>query len=335
MRDYRNKPFATKAKVRYENKVLSMFLSSGLTKPTAVEDGAEHLYDLCAYIPNVELPGSGHFGVSAATGALADDHDIISFMAHSLRTEEEMKSKQAIADEERAKYDKEFEEYDKQLNEAKTEYQKENPEANAKEDEEEEFYDTGVKELKMIFDGQDHIHQSINAINRRLNELIGTSQQLATQIGQLAQQGAGVQQAGQVPAQPPATGTGTPAIQRHEVDHLIRNGNDLVQQLNQLKNSVEGIAREKRDAPPAPPSYEDQAGTQLIKNNVDEMKTILKQMQADAYVNSQKGGGASSCPEVSCLSTTYFGVFIVGQVVLLLLYSVYQSRKEAAAKKFY
>jgi len=55
-------------------------------------------------------------------------------------------------------------------------------------------YDTGVKELKMIFDGQDHIHQSINAINRRLNELIGTSQQLATQIGQLAQQGAGVQQ---------------------------------------------------------------------------------------------------------------------------------------------
>jgi len=48
-----------------------MFLSSGLTKPTAVEDGAEHLYDLCAYIPNVELPGSGHFGVSAATGALA------------------------------------------------------------------------------------------------------------------------------------------------------------------------------------------------------------------------------------------------------------------------
>ena len=50
------------------------------------------------------------------------------------------------------------------------------------------------------------------------------------------------------------------------------------------------------------------------------------------------GAGASdytNCPNISCISTAYFGAFIVGQMVLFLLYGLYSSRKEAAAKKFY
>ena len=50
------------------------------------------------------------------------------------------KSKQVIAEEERQKLQKEYEEYDKQLNEAKDEYQKENPDAaTAKEPEGQEY----------------------------------------------------------------------------------------------------------------------------------------------------------------------------------------------------
>lgn len=33
-------------------------------------------YEICMRAENVYLPSSGHFGVSAATGGLADDHDV-------------------------------------------------------------------------------------------------------------------------------------------------------------------------------------------------------------------------------------------------------------------
>lgn len=33
-------------------------------------------YEICMRAENVHLPANGHFGVSAATGGLADDHDV-------------------------------------------------------------------------------------------------------------------------------------------------------------------------------------------------------------------------------------------------------------------
>lgn len=45
--------------------------SSGLARNAQQIGGDEHLFDLCAYIPNVELSRGGHFSVSAATGAIA------------------------------------------------------------------------------------------------------------------------------------------------------------------------------------------------------------------------------------------------------------------------
>lgn len=42
----------------------------------------------------------------------------------------------------------------------------------------------------MIFEGQDHIHQAINAINKRLNEVLGVSQQISSQVSQIQQGGA-------------------------------------------------------------------------------------------------------------------------------------------------
>jgi len=37
----------------------------------------------------------------------------------------------------------------------------------------------------MIFEGQDHIHQAINGINKRVMELLGLSEKLSHQITQL------------------------------------------------------------------------------------------------------------------------------------------------------
>jgi mannose-binding lectin 1 len=44
----------------------------------------ETAYEICTRIDNINLPSSGYFGVSAATGGLADDHDVLSFITHSL-----------------------------------------------------------------------------------------------------------------------------------------------------------------------------------------------------------------------------------------------------------
>ena len=41
-------------------------------------------YEICARVENVDLPKNGHFGVTAETVGLADDHDVLSFITHSL-----------------------------------------------------------------------------------------------------------------------------------------------------------------------------------------------------------------------------------------------------------
>lgn len=44
----------------------------------------EQDYEMCLRAENVVLPKGGYFGVSAATGGLADDHDVLHFLTSSL-----------------------------------------------------------------------------------------------------------------------------------------------------------------------------------------------------------------------------------------------------------
>ena len=70
LRDFRNKPFPIRIKVEYFRKALTVLYHGGLSNDLS------H-YEICTRIENVELPKTGHFGVSAATGGLADDHDVL------------------------------------------------------------------------------------------------------------------------------------------------------------------------------------------------------------------------------------------------------------------
>lgn len=45
-------------------------------------------YEICMRAENVHLPPSGHFGVSAATGGLADDHDVSVMCIRELQSSE-------------------------------------------------------------------------------------------------------------------------------------------------------------------------------------------------------------------------------------------------------
>ena len=77
LRDFRNKPFPIRLRVEYYNKALTVLYHSGLNNDPSG-------YEICTRVENVVLPSAGYFGVSAATGGLADDHDVISFVTHSL-----------------------------------------------------------------------------------------------------------------------------------------------------------------------------------------------------------------------------------------------------------
>nr|XP_011755292.1 protein ERGIC-53-like isoform X2 [Macaca nemestrina] len=74
--DFRNRPHPFRARITYWGQRLRVSLNSGLTP----SDPDEFCVDVG---PLLLVPG-GFFGVSAATGILADDHDVLSFLTFSL-----------------------------------------------------------------------------------------------------------------------------------------------------------------------------------------------------------------------------------------------------------
>jgi hypothetical protein len=65
-------------KIEYFNNAITVYYHSGLN------NDAKNNYEICARVEGITLPKKGHFGVSAATGGLADDHDVLSFLSYSL-----------------------------------------------------------------------------------------------------------------------------------------------------------------------------------------------------------------------------------------------------------
>lgn len=51
-------------------------------------------YEMCIRAENVFLPKNGYFGLSAATGGLADDHDVIHFLTNSLHALDQSQTQQ-------------------------------------------------------------------------------------------------------------------------------------------------------------------------------------------------------------------------------------------------
>ena len=46
-------------------------------------------HELCAKVETTAVPAEGYFGISAATGGLSDDHDVLKFLVYSLLPSEE------------------------------------------------------------------------------------------------------------------------------------------------------------------------------------------------------------------------------------------------------
>ncbi len=77
LRDFRNKPYPVTLKIEYYQKALTVHYHDGLNNDLTN-------FEICSRVENIDLPKNGHFGVSAETGGLADDHDVLSFITHSI-----------------------------------------------------------------------------------------------------------------------------------------------------------------------------------------------------------------------------------------------------------
>ncbi|XP_036592397.1 protein ERGIC-53-like [Trichosurus vulpecula] len=77
LQDFRNRPYPFRARITYWEEKLRVSVNNGLTTQGAIDE-------ICTEVGPLLLPPGGFFGVSAATGILADDHDVLSFLTFSL-----------------------------------------------------------------------------------------------------------------------------------------------------------------------------------------------------------------------------------------------------------
>ena len=68
-----------RAKIEYFKNTLTVLFHNGMSNN-------DKDFEMCIRAENVVLPKNGYFGVSAATGGLADDHDVLKLVTHSLRS---------------------------------------------------------------------------------------------------------------------------------------------------------------------------------------------------------------------------------------------------------
>ncbi|XP_011154814.1 protein ERGIC-53 isoform X2 [Harpegnathos saltator] len=321
LRDFRNKPFPTRARVEYYKNTLTLLFHNGVTEN--VQD-----YDICFRIDNVILPKSGFFGVSAATGGLADDHDVLYFLTTSLYPPGQLPvNGHKVSLEEQAKLNQEYLDYQKKLEEQKEEYHKEHPDRLRKSEFEDYFETENQRELRQVFEGQSQIFEVLRGLHSKLDEVVGRQERTLSLISQL--QAGGVQVSGGQPdGQPMLIDT----IRRQEVDAVLTNQNIILNTAREIKSFVgevhskaESILNNQARAPTAQPmGYDYQSLISELRDGLNTLKRDFRQ--------TNTGG---DCPTTNCLSTTMFFMFIAIQMIILLAYSLYRDSKEAQMKKLY
>ncbi|XP_036833649.1 protein ERGIC-53 isoform X2 [Oncorhynchus mykiss] len=162
LRDFRNKPYPVRAKITYYKKTLTVLINNGFTPDK--ED-----YEFCTKVDNMIIPQEGYFGISAATGGLADDHDVLSFLTFRLSEPgQELPAPEAeMPKEEQDKYQEEFENFQQELDKKKEDYQKEHPEVQ-REPIEDMYESVNDREIHQVFEGQNQIHLEIKQLHRQL-----------------------------------------------------------------------------------------------------------------------------------------------------------------------
>nr|XP_026483712.1 protein ERGIC-53 [Vanessa tameamea] len=327
LRDFRNKPFPTRARVEYYLNTLTVYFHNGLTNNEAD-------YELCFRAENVVLPRGGYFGLSAATGGLADDHDVIHLLTSSLYSTQQAGGQQ-ISNDEQQKLSQEYQQYQQKLEQQKEEYRKEHPdEVRDKDGEFDDWFESdGQRELRQIFQGLGQIQDVMRDLHKKVDEVIGKQMNSLSMLTAVYShsQGQPLQptQPGQVPQMPALP------ITRQDWEMMATNNQIMINTIAELKGFMIEVSR-KSDTLLA-----GGAGSAPSPQLLNEMRDGLNQVKQTVASVAQRMAAAPPvvaepmCATVSCVSTTTLLVVITCQLLVMFLYGLYKERKEAQAKKFF
>jgi len=328
LRDFRNKPFPTRAKIEYYNNVLTVLFHSGMTNN-------EQDYEMCLRAENVVLPKFGYFGVSAATGGLADDHDVFHLLTTSLWAPGTLDAIGQVPQQDSDKISQEYQEYQQKLEKQKEEYKKEHPEEQ-KDDMEDWFESDNQRELRQIWQAQTQTAEILRELSKKLDEVLGRQERTLSLISVSANQ---IQTGGaqQQPGQQPPVFTGD-TIRRQEVDNIINTQNILVQSIRDLKTQANDLNQRVEMLITNQKQGGSQGGGYDIQGLITEMRDGLNQVKLSVHGVQSKINQPlplSSCPDAKCLGMTPFLIAIVVHLLILLGYNMYKEAKGNQSKKFY
>lgn len=219
-----------------------------------MSNGAEE-YEMCLRAEGVILPKNGYFGVSAATGGLADDHDVFHFLTTSLHSPGgTLATEQKSTDPDAVKLTQEYQEYQKKMEIQKEEYRKEHPdEKRDKEDDLEDWYETdNQRELRQIFQSQKQMVDHLRDLSRKMDEVVGRQERT---LGLLSTNARGVVPQAQQPTHHGGGGGGgtqpTAGVPtgdyRNELNTILTNQNSFLGSIRELR-SIVGEIQARTDA---------------------------------------------------------------------------------------
>ncbi|KAJ4443884.1 hypothetical protein ANN_05671 [Periplaneta americana] len=344
LRDFRNKPFPTRARIEYYQNTLTVLFLSGMTNN-------EQDFEVCLRAEHVILPKYGYFGVSAATGGLADfhhewglmnivcvadDHDVLHFLTTSLHPPGQAPPPAGgvhVSEEEQRKLSQEYADYQRKLEQQKEEYRREHPESVRKDKDsefEEWFESDNQRELRQIFTGQSQMFEVLRELNRKLDEVVGRQERTLSLLSSVQATGGQPVATGQVPGQPMLVDT----IRRHEVDLVLSNQNTILNTARDIKaltqevhSRSDSILQNQARQPTAQVQSVGYDMASLISEMRDGLNTVKRDVAAASQRLSAGGAGtaAGGCPpQTACLSTTVFLVFAVVQLIVILGYSLWR-----------
>ncbi|ERE82903.1 protein ERGIC-53-like protein [Cricetulus griseus] len=295
-RDFRNKPYPVRAKITYYQKTLTVMINNGFTPD-------KNDYEFCAKVENMIIPTQGHFGISAATGGLAEKD---------------------ISEKEKEKYQEEFEHFQQELDKKKEEFQKGHPDLQGQ-PADDVFESVGDRELRQVFEGQNRIHLEIKQLNRQLDMILDEQRRYVSSLTEeISRRGAGT------PGQPGQ-------VSQQELDTVVKTQHEILRQVNEMKNSMSETVRlvSGIQHPGSAGVYETTQHFMDIKEHLHVVKRDIDNLAQRNMPSNEK----PKCPELppfpSCLSTIHFVIFVVVQTVLFIGYIMYRTQQEAAAKKFF
>ncbi|MCP9264168.1 Protein ERGIC-53 [Dirofilaria immitis] len=316
-KDFRNKPYPVHLKIEYLHNVLTVSLSDGLQ--------AVPRYELCIRSENIFLP---KMGISAATGGLADDHDIIEYSVFSLYTDR-APAPSALPQEEKQKYDAEFERQMKEYEKERQRFKEEHPEKAKPDTLDEEiaevYEDASQREMRMILEMQTNIHQILQHLESRLQDI---SRQQSIQSSMLQQCAAKTGGAASVGPGEVAGNAG--GFQQHEKNEalqslrdLISNVRDMKSYMNEIFTRTYNLEQKIGSAMGSPsgitPDPALQSADPALRSLVETIQNDVRQIRTTQLGTPSAQIVGGNCPNMSCLSSSFFVTVIFAQSAVIII----------------